>query len=314
MKWWTSVAVRVATLGVVMATGAGSYVVESGDTLSGIAAELGVEVADLVRLNALENPNLIVPGQVLLTGSHDTAPALPAAPVVAGTHVVQPGESLAKIAADHGVDADELARANGIVGGRLIAGVRLQLTEPDVKFVPVAAAVHRVRSGESLRVIAGSHGTTLARLLEYNHVHDPDRIDPGTVVVIRPGWTCPVPGATFTNDWGLVKPSGKTHEGVDMFAPRGTEIVAPVSGHVHHAVGDIGGLQFTLVGDDGFRYFGSHMDTFGASGNVRAGDTLGTTGTSGNAGGTGAHLHFEVHSQRSDSPLNPYPTLLAACG
>ncbi len=314
MKWWTSVAVRVTMLGVVMATGAGSYVVESGDTLSGIAAELGVDVADLVRLNGLENPNLIVPGQVLLTGTHDSPPAAITAPAVPGTHVVRPGESLAKIAADHGVDAAALARANGIVGDQLIAGVRLQLTEPAVKFVPIAAAAHRVRSGESLGAIAESHGTTMARLLEYNHIHDPDRIAPGTVVVIRPGWTCPVPGATFTNDWGLVKPDGRTHEGVDLFAPRGAEVVAPVSGHLHQATGDIGGLQFTLFGDDGFTYFGSHLDTFGASGDVTAGDIVGTTGTSGNASGTGAHLHFEVHSPRSDSPLNPYPTLLAACG
>jgi LysM repeat protein len=39
--------------------------VKKGDTLSAIAAAHGTTVAALVRLNDIENPNLIFPGQVL---------------------------------------------------------------------------------------------------------------------------------------------------------------------------------------------------------------------------------------------------------
>ena len=42
-----------------------SYTVVRGDTLSGIAARLGVSQQELVRLNNIANPNLIYPGQVL---------------------------------------------------------------------------------------------------------------------------------------------------------------------------------------------------------------------------------------------------------
>lgn len=42
-----------------------TYTVKSGDTLSGIAAANGTDVATLVRLNGISNPNLIYPGQVL---------------------------------------------------------------------------------------------------------------------------------------------------------------------------------------------------------------------------------------------------------
>ena len=46
------------------ATG-GSYVVQSGDTLSGIAAELGTTVEDLAAGNGIENPDLLYAGQTL---------------------------------------------------------------------------------------------------------------------------------------------------------------------------------------------------------------------------------------------------------
>ena len=43
----------------------GTYVVQSGDTLSGIAAELGTTVEDLMAANGIEDPDLIYPGQTL---------------------------------------------------------------------------------------------------------------------------------------------------------------------------------------------------------------------------------------------------------
>ena len=47
------------------ATGGGTYVVQSGDTLSGIAAELGTTVEDLAAGNGIENPDLLYAGQTL---------------------------------------------------------------------------------------------------------------------------------------------------------------------------------------------------------------------------------------------------------
>jgi murein DD-endopeptidase MepM/ murein hydrolase activator NlpD len=72
--------------------------------------------------------------------------------------------------------------------------------------------------------------------------------------------------------------------------------------------------MFTLYGDDGFVYFGSHMESFGRSGEVHAGDVIGTVGNSGNAAGTAPHLHFQVRPSGSAETANPYPVLLRACG
>jgi rare lipoprotein A len=46
-------------------SGGGVYVVQSGDTLSGIAAELGTTVEDLAAANGIANPDLIYAGQTL---------------------------------------------------------------------------------------------------------------------------------------------------------------------------------------------------------------------------------------------------------
>ncbi len=260
----------------------------------------------------------------LLCGALAAISALPAtaglraaadttAPGSGPTHVVRRGETLAAIAAAHGVDPHMLEHANGISGGRVIVGTRLQLTPLPVPFSPdVSASRHVVGRGESLDGIARDHGTTVAGIKKLNHIHG-WVVEPGVSLALPSGWVCPVPRSRFANDWAWVKPDGRTHEGIDMFAPRGSAIVAPVDGHLHQDEGPIGGLQFTLWGKDGVRYFGSHLESFGASGDVRAGDFIGAVGSSGNAAGTTPHLHFEAYPGDGDRSANPYPALRAAC-
>ena len=52
-------------LGVSDATQAQTYTVQSGDTLSGIAAQFGTDYQTLAAANGIDNPNVIYPGQVL---------------------------------------------------------------------------------------------------------------------------------------------------------------------------------------------------------------------------------------------------------
>ncbi len=128
------------------------------------------------------------------------------------------------------------------------------------------------------------------------------------------GILCPIAGATsFTNTWGAPRSGGRSHKGTDMFAARGTPVVAPVGGTATQKNSRLGGLGFWLVGDNGVTYFGTHMDTAGASGRVEAGTVLGTIGNSGNARFTSTHLHFEIHPGGGGA-INPYSTVRAACG
>ena len=121
------------------------------------------------------------------------------------------------------------------------------------------------------------------------------------------GWTCPVEGSTFFNDWGFPRGS-RFHEGNDLFVKRGTPVRAPVSGTVKQVIGSIGGKQVNLSGDDGVTYLGSHLDDFGKSGKVSAGTIIGYVGNTGNAAGSSPHLHFGMYL--SGAVINPYPTLL----
>jgi murein DD-endopeptidase MepM/ murein hydrolase activator NlpD len=96
----------------------------------------------------------------------------------------------------------------------------------------------------------------------------------------------------------------------DMFTNRGCAFVAPVAGRVDEVTrtdtwrqasdrgADRGGRSVSLVGVDGVRYYGSHLEAVApgiAPGTrVRAGRLLGRIGNTGSARITPVHLHFGI--------------------
>ncbi|MGY1754870.1 polysaccharide deacetylase family protein [Blastococcus sp. SYSU D01042] len=120
------------------ASSGGTYVVRAGDSLSSIAARLGVDWQDLHAANRDvigADPGLVKAGQRLTVpsaaGSSDDGDEVPTAPSAGGgstTYVVRPGDSLSSIAARFGVDWRELHAANRDVvpdPGLVRAGVEL---------------------------------------------------------------------------------------------------------------------------------------------------------------------------------------------
>jgi murein DD-endopeptidase MepM/ murein hydrolase activator NlpD len=124
------------------------------------------------------------------------------------------------------------------------------------------------------------------------------------------GMVCPAPGSSFIDSWGAPRSGGRRHKGVDMMAPTGTPVVAPVSGTVSHRGNSLGGLSFHLNGSDGNYYYGTHLSAYGQAGSVSAGTVIGYVGDTGNARGT-PHLHFEVHV--GGVAVNPYPYVRPIC-
>lgn len=297
-----------ACFALLIAAASANYVVKEGDTLSGIAEANETSAQNIITANGLANPNLILVGQELTLPDNAHNTSVP--DQTEASHLVAAGETLASIAARHGTTPDAIAAANGITNGTIFTGTSLRLKGEAFVAAPSQGSVaHTVAPGENLSAIASTYGTTVAKLITSNGIANPDRIVAGQVVTVpASSWICPVPGASYFNDWGFPRSAGRVHTGNDLFAPRGTEVLAPVSGTVEQIVGDIGGFQFTLHGDDGNVYIGSHMDGFDHGGYVTAGTVLGYVGDSGNAEGSRPQLHFEILPQ-GGAEANPYPTL-----
>lgn len=101
-----------------------TYVVQPGDTLGRIAARFNTTIATLAQLNGITNPNTIFVGQRLVIpsagqgGIQATPPVIvvtaTSAPTTQNTYVVQPGDTLFRIALRFRISMGQLAQANGI--------------------------------------------------------------------------------------------------------------------------------------------------------------------------------------------------------
>lgn len=123
--------------------------------------------------------------------------------------------------------------------------------------------------------------------------------------------------AEVSNTFGAAR-GDRWHEGIDVFAARGTPVRPAAPGEVA-MVGTtgLGGLGVTVMGDDGLRYFYTHLDAvppdLSVGQRVSVLDVIGFVGNSGNASGGPTHLHFAVYA-RSDGgdwmAFDPVPHLI----
>jgi murein DD-endopeptidase MepM/ murein hydrolase activator NlpD len=109
--------------------------------------------------------------------------------------------------------------------------------------------------------------------------------------------------------WGMARDEGaRRHEGIDIFAPKGTPVVAATAGYITRT-GETprGGRVVWLAADGGNHLYYAHLDRqlVQPGQRVQAGDTLGLVGNTGNARTTPSHLHFGVYraGQGATDPL-----------
>jgi peptidoglycan LD-endopeptidase LytH len=123
-----------------------------------------------------------------------------------------------------------------------------------------------------------------------------------------------VAASRIADTFGAPRGHHRTHQGVDIFARRGTPVRSATLGIVTSIrEGGLGGRQVWVIGPGRERYYYAHLDDWNpllAVGDVvRPGDGLGRVGTTGNARGTPPHLHFGIYG--NDGARDPLPLLRA---
>jgi LysM repeat protein len=123
-----------STASAVPASSRGAYVVQPGDTLTGIASRAGLSPDSLASANGLNPNGVLISGTVLhLSGGVAMVPVSTttssSSSSSSGAYVVQPGDTLTAIATRSGLSTRSLAAANGLdPNGVLVSGTVLHLS------------------------------------------------------------------------------------------------------------------------------------------------------------------------------------------
>lgn len=120
-------------------TGAMTYTVAAGDTLSGLAKRFGVPLRDLLEANDLESDDILRVGQVLVIPAGTITPA-PTENIA--VYEVQAGDTLSEIAARFGVPIGDIMKANDIKDPELLQigqVLRIPLGPPTPTSTPTPA-------------------------------------------------------------------------------------------------------------------------------------------------------------------------------
>ncbi|WP_331460716.1 LysM peptidoglycan-binding domain-containing protein [Arthrobacter sp. zg-Y895] len=177
----------------------------SGDTVSSIAAQYGLSVTELLRVNNLQPSSLIFAGDDLRLGGA-SAPAAPAAASAAGegTYTVVSGDTLSAIAGKHGVSLSSILAANGLtltsviypgqsirIDGQAPSAAPAAPTAPTgAQPAPGTGSSYTVAAGDTLSAIAAKHGVSLSGIMASNGLSQTS--------VIRPGQKITVDGSTVS--------------------------------------------------------------------------------------------------------------------
>src|SRR5688572_9031013 len=109
-----------------------------------------------------------------------------------------------------------------------------------------------------------------------------------------------LPQTTLRDSWGAPRGNGRTHQGIDIFAPKGTPVTATSRGLVFRVgQNELGGNVVWILGPGRQMHYYAHLDRFAAfeAGDlVNPGEVIGYVGNTGNARGTPPHLHYGIYS------------------
>lgn len=183
-----------------------THIVQPGENLFRIAMRYDVDINDLARANNISDQRRIYSGQVLVIPGMNTPDSSPEVvnPLVAGTptvHIVQPGETLSRIAQQYGMTMEQVLQANDIPNPNRIRrgqAINVWTTEapaaaPEPESAPAQLVegpppstniTYVVQRGESLSQIARRYGMSWTVLAQMNNITNPDTVFAGQTLII----------------------------------------------------------------------------------------------------------------------------------
>ena len=124
----------------------------------------------------------------------------------------------------------------------------------------------------------------------------------------------PVDGVSpqaLRDTWHAPRSGRRRHEGIDIFAPRGTPVRSTTEGVILRVgTNRLGGRVVWVLGPGGQRHYYAHLARFAdvfPGQRIAAAALLGYVGDTGNARGTPPHLHYGVYAV--GRAVNPFPLL-----
>ncbi len=159
------------------------HIVQRGETLFSIAQHYGTTVDALTHANGIPDPRNIYVGQRLTIANGSVPPALWM------VHFVRPGETLAAVATQYGVNWETMAQANRLLNPQLLSSG--QVLQVPVDEEPTGGGLHAVQPGETLLGIAFRYQVSLQELMAANGIADAALLLPGQWLLIpgqRPAW------------------------------------------------------------------------------------------------------------------------------
>jgi murein DD-endopeptidase MepM/ murein hydrolase activator NlpD len=201
-------------------------------------------------------------------------------------HVVQPGQTLWRIATAYGVPLDEIARTNGIENASMVL------------------------SGQSL-FIPGKQV-----LLDVPPYPAPLSKAPVEFPTAKNGTTAfdwPVSNGRIVSAYGAHRRTHR-HKGLDIGAAHGDPVLAARSGRVVYSGSTLRGYGKTVILDHGDRFrtlYAHNSALLVREGDwVEKGHAIARIGRTGNA--SGEHCHFEI--RKNEVPVDPMAYLPATTG
>jgi len=160
-----------------------TYTVRWGDTLFSIAAQFGVTVEVIKSANGLSSDTILVGQQLVIP--LPSSPSSPAPGSGATTvHIVQPGETLFRIALRYNTTVEAIAQANNISNPWYIyPGQQLTVPlGPTSNVPPSPRRTYVVQPGDTLYAIALRFNTTVEALMVLNNMSNANMLHPGQVL------------------------------------------------------------------------------------------------------------------------------------